>query len=149
MAKTFMDRLRERLHTLPGSIKKVREDYISSRWLLTKAREYKKALLATIPFVFVPLYLLGYFTRFHLYVGSVIETGKNLFNFSGKEGREAYLLWSITVAALIIVVEAFGFFLLLQKSFKRHEANLDLVKPTGRSSSRAAPILPTPSLGCS
>jgi len=82
MAQTFMERLRQRLHTLPGSIKKVREDYISSRWLLTKAREYKKALLATIPFVFVPLYLLGYFTRFHLYVGSVIETGKNLFNFS-------------------------------------------------------------------
>jgi hypothetical protein len=41
MAQTFMQRLRERLHTLPGSIKKVREDYISSRWLLTKAREYK------------------------------------------------------------------------------------------------------------
>jgi uncharacterized membrane protein YhaH (DUF805 family) len=53
---------------------------------------------------------MGCFTRFHLYVGSVIETGKNLFNFSGKEGREAYLLWSITVAALITVVEAFGLF---------------------------------------
>jgi len=106
MAQTFMERLRARLHTF----KEFREKDYNSRWLLAKAREYKKALLATIPFVFVPLYLLGYFTRFHLYVGSVIETGKNLFNFSGKEGREAYLLWSITVAALIIVVEAFGLF---------------------------------------
>jgi uncharacterized membrane protein YhaH (DUF805 family) len=70
----------------------------------------RKALLSTIPFVFVPLYALGYFTRLHLYVGSVIETGKNLFTFSGKEGREAYLLWSITVAALIIVIEAFEVF---------------------------------------
>jgi hypothetical protein len=41
MAQTFMERLRERLHTLPGSIREVREDYISSRWLLAKAREYK------------------------------------------------------------------------------------------------------------
>ena len=60
--------------------------------------------------MFAPLYSLGYFTRLHLYVSSVVVTGKNLFNFSGKEGREAYILWSITVAALIIVIEAFGLF---------------------------------------
>ena len=71
---------------------------------------HRKAILAAIVFVFVPLYALGRFTRLHLFVGSVSETAKNLFNFTGKEARHSYLLWSLTITALIIVVEAFELF---------------------------------------
>jgi uncharacterized membrane protein YhaH (DUF805 family) len=76
----------------------------------TNFHSLRKAILASLFFIFVPLYALGYFTRLHLFVGSVITTARNLFNFSGKEGRDSYLLWSVTVALLVVLIEAFSIF---------------------------------------
>ncbi len=45
-----------------------------------------------------------------MFVGSVITTARSLFNFSGKEGRDSYLLWSVTVALLVVLIEAFSIF---------------------------------------
>jgi uncharacterized membrane protein YhaH (DUF805 family) len=70
----------------------------------------RKAFLASVAFVFVPLYALGYFLRLHLFVDSVKQTARNLFNISGKENRASYLLWTIAVAILITTIEAFELF---------------------------------------
>jgi uncharacterized membrane protein YhaH (DUF805 family) len=70
----------------------------------------RKAFLASVAFVFVPLYALGYFLRLHLFVDSVKQTARNLFNTSGTENRASYLLWTIAVAILITTIEAFELF---------------------------------------
>jgi len=109
-AQTFSDRLREHMSHLKKGAKLAREEYITSRWLLNKIKEHKKAFLASIAFVFVPIYALGYFVRLHLFVDSVKQTALNLFNISGKESRASYLLWTIAVAILITTIEAFELF---------------------------------------
>jgi uncharacterized membrane protein YhaH (DUF805 family) len=55
---------------------------------------------------------MGLVPRLQMFVGSIFTTARNLFNFSGKERRISYLLWSVAVAILIILVEAFSLFTL-------------------------------------
>lgn len=77
---------------------------------MNKVKEHKKAILAALTLIFLPLYAFGYLTSMNVYIDSIIGTARNLLNFSGKEGRHSYLLWSVTVTALIVLVEAFDLF---------------------------------------